>query len=146
MSGYFAIGNAIEQRLHDEFGDRIKLICSAFTENNPEDLKRAGISLHIAPLPSEFGNFTGNGAVQAETQHWQIALCFTAPKNAQEVKQMREQADVLMLSLRKCLQGYAVDFLGGRTFLRVVSGTRFDMTADCRFRLFSFTVSATVKI
>lgn len=143
---YFEIGNQIESRLRELFAKEIKLICSPFTENDPKELQKHPISLHIVPLPSELGNSVGNGKAQTETQHWQVVLCYAAPKNAQEVQMMRENVGEKMLRLRQGLQGLEVSFLGGSTFLKLVSGTRFDMTADCRFRLFSCTFAATIKV
>lgn len=143
---YFEIGNQIESRLHELFGKEIKLICSPFTENDPKELQKHPISLHIVPLPAELGNSVGNGKAQTETQHWQVSLCYLAPKNAQEVQMMREKVGEMMLRLRQGLQGLDVSFLGGSTFLKVVRSTHFDMTADCRFRMFSCTFAATVKV
>ncbi|WII92454.1 hypothetical protein QEO94_07320 [Kingella negevensis] len=138
LQNYFGIGAAIETRLREQFGDEVELICSPFTVNNPNDLKKYTVSLHLSPLPSVFGNYSGNGAKQAETQRWQVSLCYKSPSTAEEEQVMRDTVGDLLLRVRRCLQGFALFDVGGKS-LRVVAN-QFYMTDDCRFRIFSFTV------
>lgn len=137
LQNYFEIAMAIEARLRETFGDEVALICSPFTVNNPNELKKHTITLHISPLPSSFGNYTGNGAKQAEVQKWQISLCYKSPTSADEEAQMRDTVGDLLLRLRRQIQGFTPLHTCGKA-LRVV-GNQFYMTDDCRFRIFSFT-------
>ncbi|ULJ65938.1 phage tail terminator protein [Wielerella bovis] len=135
LQDYFAVGAAIEQRLRDEVGNDVDSICSLFTVNDPELLKRQAVSLHITQLPSTFGNDSGNGVKQAETQRWQVSLCFKSPRSDEEVAVMRERAGVLCLRVRKALQGFCPP---DAKPLRVTANTPI-LTDDCRFRIFAFT-------
>ena len=135
LQDYLSVGGAIEQRLRDEMGDDVDMICSLFTVNDPEELKRKAVSLHITQLPSRFGDDAGNGRKQSEYQRWQVALCFKSPRSDDEVAQLRERAGALCLKLRQCLQGFCPPHAKP---LHAVANQAM-MTDDCRFRIFGFT-------
>ena len=63
LNDYFAVGLAIEARLTAEMGTDVDAVCSLFTVNDPEALKRMAVSLHITQLASEFGNYSGNATL-----------------------------------------------------------------------------------
>ena len=142
LANYFEVGLEIETQLRNELGNDVGLICSPFTANDPNELKKQTVSLHIAPLPSQFGNFSGSGAKQSETQQWQIALCYQSPKTAAEEHIMRQNAGVLLLRLRLCIQGFCPQ---NAKPLQVIAN-QFYMTDDCRFRIFAFTAASVVVI
>lgn len=142
LNDYFAVGLAIEARLTAEMGTDVDAVCSLFTVNDPEALKRMAVSLHITQLASEFGNYSGNGEKQAETQRWQVSLCFKSPRSDAESAAMREKAGKLCLKVRRALQGFCPD---GAKPLHAVANTPI-MTEDCRFRIFSFTFSSVCVI
>lgn len=135
LTDYFDVARAIEERLAQALGDDVEMICSLFTVNDPEELKRKKVSLHITQLPSRFGNESGNGSRQAEIQRWQVALCFQSPRSISEVKAMRDKAGVLCLQLRRALQGFTPP---NAKPLRAVANHAM-LTDDCRFRIFGFT-------
>lgn len=136
MKDYFSVGKAVEAELRDKMGADVNLICSPFTANSPDELKKAKVSLHVSMLPSSFGNSTGNGARQAETQRWQVSLCFVSPKTAAEENEMRDKAGALCLKLRQTLQGFNPPDAEAKP-LRAAANS-FYMTDDCRFRIFGF--------
>ena len=135
LNDYFSVGLAIEQKLREELGDDVDNICSLFTVNDPEELKRQSVTVHVTQLASEFGNRSGNGERQAEKQKWQVSLCFKSPRSDAEVAMMRERAGSLCLKVRKALQGFCPP---DAKPLHAVANVPI-MTDDCRFRIFAFT-------
>ncbi|AUX61663.1 Gp37 family protein [Simonsiella muelleri] len=144
MKDYFAVGKAIESRLAETMGQDFDLICSPFTANDPNVLKKLAVSAHINQLPSSFENSTGNGERQTETQKWQVSLVFQSPQTVQEEAALREKAGALCLKLRQALQGFK-PFDAECKPLRAV-GNQFYLTDDCRFRIFAFTFTSVCVI
>ena len=139
MQDYFAVGMAIEAVLRDHMGDKLDKICSPFTVNDPITLKQKAVTAHVNLLPSEFGNESGNGARQAETQRWQVSLCFKTPTTAEQEQALREKAGALVLAMRRLLQGADLGVVGAKPLKAVANHTY--LTEDCRFWIFATTYS-----
>lgn len=139
MQDYFAVGMAIEAKLKT-LGDKLDGVHSPFTVNDPATLKQKAVTAHVNLLPSDFGNESGNGARQAETQRWQVSLCFKTPTTAKEEQALRERAGALVLEVRRLLQGADLGVVGVKPLKAVANHTY--LTDDCRFWIFATTYSA----
>lgn len=137
MNDYFAVGMAIEAALRDKMGGKLDGVHSPFTVNDPALLKQKAVTTHINLLPSEFGNDSGNGARQAETQRWQVSLCFKTPTTAEQEHALREKAGALVLEARRLLQGADLGVMGAKPLKAVANHTY--LTEDCRFWIFATT-------
>jgi hypothetical protein len=144
MNDYFAVGMAIEAVLRDNMGDKLDGVYSPFTVNDPAVLKQKAVTAHVNLLPSEFGNDSGNGARQAETQRWQVLLCFKTPTTREQEQILREKAGAVVLQMRSLLQGANLGVVGAKPLKAVANHTY--LSEDCRFWIFATTYSVVCVI